>query len=119
MRKYQGSRSGSWHVDETYVRVGGGWKYLFCAVDKHGQQVGGIPEQPTASCSQALRTMSDYPPWSITTDVMASYPRAIRRLRRKGLLSREVDHRTSKYLNNIIGADHRALKRVIQLTRGF
>ncbi len=28
-------------------------------------------------------------------------------------------HRTSKYLNNIIKADHGALKRVIRPTRGF
>ena len=35
-RQYQGSRSGSWRVDETYVRVGGRWKYLFRAADKHG-----------------------------------------------------------------------------------
>ena len=28
-----------WRVDETYVRVGGKWKYLFRAVDKHGQLI--------------------------------------------------------------------------------
>jgi transposase-like protein len=39
VRPYQGSRSGSWRVDETYVRVGGKWKYLFRAVDKHGQLI--------------------------------------------------------------------------------
>lgn len=27
----------SWRVDETYVKVGGKWKYLFRAVDKHGR----------------------------------------------------------------------------------
>jgi transposase-like protein len=37
IRLYQGPRSGSWRVDETYVRVGGKWKYLFRAVDKQGQ----------------------------------------------------------------------------------
>jgi IS6 family transposase len=39
VRPYQGQRSGSWRVDETYVRVGGKWKYLFRAVDKHGQLI--------------------------------------------------------------------------------
>jgi transposase-like protein len=39
VRPYQGSRSSSWRVDETYVRVGGKWKYLFRAVDKHGQLI--------------------------------------------------------------------------------
>jgi transposase, IS6 family len=28
-------------VDETYVRVGGKWKYLFRAIDKHGQLIDG------------------------------------------------------------------------------
>jgi transposase, IS6 family len=35
------------------------------------------------------------------------------------LLSKDVEHRTSKYLNNIIEADHGALKRMIRPTRGF
>ena len=39
IRPYQGPRSGSWRVDETYVRVGGNWTYLFRAVDKHGQLI--------------------------------------------------------------------------------
>jgi transposase-like protein len=68
---------------------------------------------------KALRTVSDYPPLSITTDKLASYPKAIRRLQGEGLLSKHVEHRTSKYLNNIIEADHGALKRVIRPTCGF
>src|SRR5687768_13838602 len=68
---------------------------------------------------KALKMMSDYPPSSITTDKLASYPKAIRRLQREGHLAHHVEHRTSKYLNNIIEADHGALKRVIRPTRGF
>ena len=55
VRRYQGRRSGSWRVDETYVRVGGRWKYLFRAVDKHGQlidlccQTGATPKPLTGS----------------------------------------------------------------------
>ncbi|MGF9762333.1 DDE-type integrase/transposase/recombinase [Microvirga sp. 0TCS3.31] len=51
---------------------------------------------------KALKTMSDCPPSSIPTDKLASYPKAIRRLQNEGLLPKEVVHRTSKYLNNII-----------------
>jgi transposase-like protein len=40
-------------------------------------------------------------------------------LQNERLLSKDVEHRTSKYLNNIIKADHGAFKRVIRLTRGF
>lgn len=68
---------------------------------------------------KALKTMRDYPPSSITTDKLASYPKAIRRLRSEGLLSKDVEHRTSKYLNNVIEADHGALKRIIRPARGF
>jgi transposase, IS6 family len=68
---------------------------------------------------KALKTMGDYPPSSITSDKLASYPKAIRRLRREGFLPKEVEHRTSKYLNDIIEADHGALKRVIRPARGF
>jgi transposase, IS6 family len=39
IRWYQGYRSSSWRVDEPYVKVGGQWKYLFRAVDKHGRLI--------------------------------------------------------------------------------
>jgi transposase-like protein len=29
----------SWRMDETYVRVKGEWRYLYRAVDKHGQTI--------------------------------------------------------------------------------
>ncbi len=125
IRTYQGPRSGPWRVDETYVRVGGQWKYLFRAVDKHGQLIDFMLSDRRNTRAayrflhKALKTISDYPPSSITTDKLASYPKAIRRLQREGLLANDVEHRTSKYLNNIIEADHGALKRVIRPTRGF
>ncbi|WP_052003076.1 DDE-type integrase/transposase/recombinase [Microvirga sp. BSC39] len=68
---------------------------------------------------KALKTLSDYPPSSITTDKLASYPKTIQRRQKDGLVSNDVEHRASKYLNNIIEADNGALKRVIRPTRGF
>jgi len=124
-RPYQGHRSGSWRVDETYVRVGGRWRYLFRAVDKHGRLIAStLSNRRDAGATyrfllKALRAVSDHPPSSITTDKLASYPKAIQRLQAEGLLPQDVEHRTSKYLNNIIEADHSALKRVIRPTRGF
>jgi IS6 family transposase len=125
VRPYQGYRSGSWRVDETYVRVGGRWRYLFRAVDKQGRLIHStLADRRDAGATyrflrKALRAAFDYPPSSITTDKLASYPKAIRRLQDEGLLPQNVEHRTSKYLNNIIEADHGALKRVIRPTRGF
>jgi transposase-like protein len=73
-------------VDETYVRVGGQWKYLFRAVDKHGQLIDFMLSDRRNTRAayrflrKAVKTMSGSPPSSITTDKLASYPRAIRRL---------------------------------------
>jgi transposase-like protein len=33
------SKSSTWHLDETFVRIAGRWLYLFRAVDGHGQTV--------------------------------------------------------------------------------
>jgi len=63
--------------------------------------------------------MRNWPPTSITTDKFPSSPEAIERLQRDGQLAKDTRRRTSKYLNNIIEADHGALKRVIQPTLGF
>ena len=112
-------------MDETYVRVGGRWRYLFRAVDKHGRLIASMlaGRRDTGAAyrflRKALRAVSDYPILSITTDKLASYPKAILRLQDEGLLPNDVVHRTSKYLNNILEADHGALKRVIRPTRGF
>ncbi|MEQ9248560.1 MAG: IS6 family transposase [Nitratireductor sp.] len=41
-RAYSGHRSWrglQWHVDETYIRVGGRWCYLWRAVDQFGQLI--------------------------------------------------------------------------------
>jgi transposase-like protein len=102
IRSSQGHRSGSWRVDETYVRVGGKWKYLFRAVDKHGPMIDFVlPDRRNTVAAyrflrKALKMMRDYRPSSITTDKLASYPKAIRRLQSEGLLAKDVEHRMSK-----------------------
>lgn len=124
-RWYQDYCSGSWRVDETYVRVGGQRKYLFRAIDKQGRLIDFmlLDRRNTRAVyrflGKALNTMRNFPPHSITTNKLGSYPKAIRRLHREGKLSNDIRHRTSKYLNNIIEADHGGLKRMIRPTRGF
>jgi len=130
----QSSRGGSVHTKVIdlapgtlmgHVRVGGKWKHLFSAIDKHGQLIDFMlaDRRDTGAAyhflRKALKMMRDCRPTSITTDKLASYPKAIRRLQGEALLAKDVEHRTSKYLNNVIEADHGALKRVIRPTRGF
>ncbi len=112
VRAYQGYGSTSWRVDETYVKVGGRWKYLFRAVDKHGALIDFMLSDRRNSraahrfLAKALIVMRNWPPVSITTDKLRSYPEAIEKLKHNGQLSKDTRHRTSKYLNNIIEADH-------------
>jgi IS6 family transposase len=68
---------------------------------------------------KALTTMRHWPPSSIITDQLGSYPKAISRLQREDKLATDIKHRTYKYLNIIVEADHGAFKRVIRPTRGF
>ena len=87
-RWYQGLRSGSWRVDETCVRVGGKWKDLWRAIDKQGRLIEFmLPDRrntkaATRFLGKALKIMNDWPPASITTDKLASYPKASRHLKR-------------------------------------
>ena len=96
VRWYQGYRSPSWRVDETYVKVGGKWKYLFRAVDKQGRLIDFMlsDRRNTGAAhrflGKAAKTMSYWPPSSITTDKLASYPKAIQRLKRQGKLGDDV-----------------------------
>jgi transposase, IS6 family len=60
---------------------------------------------------KAIKAMSQFPPSSIATDKLALYLKAIRRLQNEGLLPKEVEHWTSKYLTNILEAGHGAQAR--------
>lgn len=89
------------------MRVGGKWKYMFRAVDQHDQLIDFIlsdqrsPRAAYRFLRLALKMMRDYPPSSITVDKLASYPRAIRRLQSEWLLAKNLEHRTSRNLNNV------------------
>ena len=39
LRRHLRPCRGPWHVDETFVRVGGGWRYLYRAVDGSGRTI--------------------------------------------------------------------------------
>jgi transposase-like protein len=53
-------------------------------------------------------------PARVTTDGHNAYPRAIRKV-----LGRKVQHRTNRYLNNLIDQDHRGVKQRYYPMRGF
>ena len=109
----------SWYIDETYIKVGGKWWYLYRAIDHDGNLVDSrLSEKRDMNAAQeffkqALAVVG-HAPESVTTDGHRSYPRAIRET-----MGNEVVHRTNVYLNNRIEQDHRGIKQRYYLMRGF
>ncbi len=82
-RKRKGQAGRSWHVDETYIRVGGVWKYLYRAIDREGNLVDSMlsEHRDMEGAKRFFRTaleVAEQAPERVTTDGHDSYPRAIR-----------------------------------------
>jgi transposase-like protein len=117
--KRRGTTSHSWHVDETYIKVAGSWKYVYRAIDREGKLVDSmLSDQRDMDAAKRFfkgaLEIAEQAPKRVTTDGHDSYPRAIRET-----LGEEVTHRCNRYLNNRIEQDHRGVKQRYYPTRGF
>ena len=109
-RRRRGKVGRSWYVDETYIKVGGHWRYLYRAIDRSGALVDVMfSEHRDMAAARAFfrsaKAVTGVTPDRVTTDGYDSYPRAIRTE-----LGRGIRHRTNAYLNNRIEQDHRGIK---------
>ena len=117
--------SGSWRVDETYVRVKGKWVYLYRAVDSTGATIDFLlsARRDAAAAKRffqrALRAPGHPRPRVINVDGNRSYPKVVAELKTAGKLGRRCRCRTCPYLNNIVEQDHRAIKRRVNASQGF
>jgi transposase-like protein len=115
--RFARSIGSSWRVDETYISIKGKWHYLYRAVDKQGRSIDFMlrPDRGIAAAQaffrRALASHPDRAPRKVTLDGHVPSHRALRLLRREHPAWRRVRVRSSKYLNNIIEQDHRAIKR--------
>jgi DDE domain len=95
-------------MDETYIKVGGQWVYLYRAVDKAGQTTDfflGRNRDLNAAKSFLRSAMKNTRvPTKITLDAYAASHRAVREMKEDGELPRRVKVRSSQYLNNLRGA---------------
>jgi putative transposase len=118
-RRRRGRIGRSWYVDETDIKVDGRWCYVYRATDSTGELVDVLfSEHRDMRAAEAFfrsaKAVTGTTPDRVTTDGHDSYPRAIRTELGKG-----VRHRTSRYLNNGLEQDHRALKGRYRPMRGF
>jgi transposase-like protein len=112
-------------VDETYIRVKGEWVYLYRAVDATGQTIDFLlsPKRDAAAARRFFRKALGQPhtvnPRTITVDKNAAYPIATKAMKGVGELWRFAKLRQVKFLNNIVGQDHRRIKRLVRPGLGF
>ncbi|MFL9936432.1 IS6 family transposase [Paraburkholderia sp. RL18-103-BIB-C] len=120
-RKHKRPVGRSWRMDETYIKVKGGWKYLYRAVDKEGQTVDLLvhAHRDEAAARRYFEKAIDQngAPETITVDKSGANLAALKAIN----ADREapVKVRQNKYLNNLVEQDHRAIKRIIKPMMGF
>ena len=120
-RKHKLTVSGSWRMDETYIKVKGVWKYLYRAVDKEGKTVDFLLTARRDKAA-ALRFFekamkASGAPEKVTMDKSGANKAAMDDINGRGETSIIV--RQVKYLNNIVEQDHRAIKRVTRPMLNF
>lgn len=115
----------SWRVDETYILVKGKQKYLYRAVDSAGNTLDFLLTAKRDALAakrffrKTLKAIHTSTPRVITVDKNPAYPKAIKELIAAKKLPQSVKLRQSKYLNNIVEQDHRAIKRLVKPGMGF
>ncbi|WP_395153444.1 IS6 family transposase, partial [Ilumatobacter sp.] len=106
-----------WFVDETYVKVAGVWRYVYSAVDQHGQVIEVLvsKRRNAAAATKFFEMMlaGRDRPTEITTDLAAPLLRVV-----EDLLP-EVLHDITQYGNNPIECDHGRLKARLRPMRGL
>jgi putative transposase len=122
--------TGKWHIDETYIKVRGQWRYLYRAIDSNGDTVEfWFSERRNLAAAKRFlsRAMKRHGrPERIVIDGSQT--------NREAILSCDVTDRLqdrsrrklkpirilqSAYLNNRIEQDHRAIKRRVRPMMGF
>ncbi|TQV83318.1 IS6 family transposase [Denitrobaculum tricleocarpae] len=118
--------SGSWRVDETYVKVRSKWVYLYRAMDKFGNTIdfylSATRNNKAAKrfLAKALRALKDWAKLhTINTDKAPTFGAANSELKADRKCPKETKHRQVKYLNNIVEAGHSKLKQLIRPMRCF
>jgi transposase, IS6 family len=128
MRAHLKTSGTSYRLDETYVKVGTGWKYLYGAVDSAGDAIEFLlsAKRDVSAAKRFFRKLmrADHRrlPFTIGTDKHGSYPKAFAASIREKVLPADCKLRRVKYLNNVIEQDHRFIRRrwrAMQCFRSF
>ena len=108
---------GRWFVDETYVKVAGVWRYVYRAVDQHGQvidvYVSARRDIAAARSFFSAALTAHGQPDEVVTDHAPTLERVIEEL------LPDAFHNTEQYANNRVECDHGRLKARLRPMRGL
>ena len=111
----------SWRLDETYIKVGGEWKYLYRAVDRDGHTIDFLlrAHRDLTAARRFLERAIDLHgvPDKITIDKSGANTAAVHSVQADS--GADIELRQSKYLNNVVKQDHRAVKSIVRPMLGF
>src|SRR5688500_13957116 len=113
-----------WYADETYVRVGGRWAYLYRAVDETGQVVDILLREhrdlasARAFLAQATQRRNARP-HTVVTDKHPAYGRAVRRYARRATHIRTGLHRARGETIKPVERSHAPIKDRLRAMRGL
>jgi transposase-like protein len=115
--------SGSWRMDETYIRLNGKWVYLYRAVDTYGDMVDFLlrakrdGNAAKAFFKKAFKTHGR--PYTVNIDKSGSNICALKHYNKDLDEKDQHEIRRIKYLNNIAEQDHRFIKKRAKPMMGF
>ena len=108
---------GRWLVGETYVRVAGTWRYVYRAVDQHGQVIDVLVSRRRNMAAArnffAESLLAHGEPDEVVTDLAQALETVIEQL------IPDVFHNTEQYANNRVECDHGRLKARLRPMRGL
>ncbi|MBG9935019.1 MULTISPECIES: IS6 family transposase [Bacillus] len=111
-----------WHLDETYIKVKGEWRYLYRAIDTGGHTLD-IQLRKKRNHQAAYMFMKKLvkafgEPTILTIDKAPALLCALKKLKHNGLYV-HTKHCTVKHFNHFIEQDHRHIKRHFLKSAGF
>lgn len=125
MRPHLKMSGASYRLDETYVKVGTEWKYLYRAVDSAGDTIEFMlsARRDVSAAKRFFKKMMKAEhrrlPFSISVDKNAAYPEAFSTSQAEKILPKDCKLRRVKYLNNVIEQDHRFIKKKVRAAQCF
>jgi putative transposase len=118
LKRREGRLGDVWHLDEVFVKIGGGRHYLWRAVDQDGDVIDILVQQyrNARAAKRFFRKLlkgQGSKPWQLVTDKLRSYGAAHRSI------MPSVDHNTERYANNLAEVSHQPTRQRERHMRGF